>query len=63
MPAPWKHWCETCGNNVGLHVLRGGCVGSVSVHVALIGSGGAKQMVLDQHCSEARDGVMLLTEI
>ncbi len=35
----------TCGNNVGLHVMRGGCIGSLVLHVPLVGSGGAWQMV------------------
>ncbi len=37
----------TCGNNVGLHIARGCCIGSVSVHVSLVSSGGAWQMVFD----------------
>jgi hypothetical protein len=37
----------TCGNNVVLHVAHGGCVGLVLADVALTGSGGAGQMVLD----------------
>ncbi len=36
----------TCGNNVRLHVMHGGCIGLVSPHVSLVGSGGARQMVL-----------------
>ncbi len=35
----------TCGNNVSLHVTCGGCIGSVVLHVPLVGSGGAWQMV------------------
>jgi hypothetical protein len=52
-----------CSDNVGLHVARGGCVGSVTAYVALIRSSGAWQMVLDQCCSEAGDGGKLLTEV
>ncbi len=37
----------TCGNNVGLHVTCGGCIGSVPLHVSLVGSSGAWQMVFD----------------
>ncbi len=37
----------TCGNNVELHVKCGGCIGLVSSHVSLVGSGGARQMVFD----------------
>ncbi len=35
------------GNNVGLHIACGGCIGSVLVHVSLVSSSGAQQMVLD----------------
>jgi hypothetical protein len=35
------------GDNVELHIMRGGCVGLVLVHVSLVGSGGAWLMVLD----------------
>ncbi len=35
-----------CSNNVGLHVTREGCIGLVSLHVSLVGSSGARQMVL-----------------
>jgi hypothetical protein len=34
-----------CGNNVGLHVTCGGCIGLVALHVPLVGSGGAWQMI------------------
>ncbi len=37
----------TCGNNVGLHVMCGGCIGSVTLHVSVVGSGGVRQMVFD----------------
>ncbi len=37
----------TCGDNVGQHFTRGGCIGLVSSHVSLVGSGGARQMVFD----------------
>ena len=46
---------NTCGNNVFLDILRGGCIGLVLVHMTLIDSNGARQMVLDQHWSEAGD--------
>ncbi len=36
-----------CGDNVGMHVTHGGCIGSVSSYVSLVGSGGARQMVFD----------------
>ncbi len=36
----------TCGNYVRLHITRGGCIGLVLVHVSLVSSGGAQQMVL-----------------
>jgi hypothetical protein len=36
-----------CGNNIRLHIARGGCIGLVSVHVSLVSSGGARQMVFD----------------
>ncbi len=35
------------GDNVGLHIAHGGCVGLVPAHVSLVGSGGARQIVLD----------------
>ncbi len=35
----------TCNNNVGLHVMCGGCIGLVALHVPLVGSGGARQTV------------------
>ncbi len=35
-----------CGNNIRLHIARGGCIGLVLVHVSLVSSGGARQMVL-----------------
>ncbi len=35
----------TCGNNVGLHVTCGGCIGLVALHVPLVGSGGEREMV------------------
>ncbi len=38
---------STCGDNVGLHVTCGGCTGLVALHVSLVGSGGARQMVFD----------------
>ncbi len=38
---------DTCGDNVKLHVRCGGCIGLVSLHVSLVGSGGARQMVFD----------------
>jgi hypothetical protein len=34
-------------DNVVLHILCGGGVGSVSAHVSLVGGGRARQMVLD----------------
>ncbi len=37
----------TCRDNVGLHIARGGCIGSVLVHVALVGSNGARQIFFD----------------
>ncbi len=37
----------TRGNNVGLHIAHGGCVGLVPAHVSLLGSSGVQQMVLD----------------
>jgi hypothetical protein len=37
----------TCSNNVRLHIEHGGCIGLVSVHVSLVSSGGARQMVFD----------------
>jgi hypothetical protein len=37
----------TCGDNVGLHVMGGGCIGLVSSYVSLVGSGGPRQMVFD----------------
>jgi hypothetical protein len=37
----------TRGNIVGLHIAHVGSVGLVSVHVSLVGSSGAQQMVLD----------------
>jgi hypothetical protein len=37
----------TCGDNVGLHVKRGGCIGMVLLHVSRVGSGGAQHMVFD----------------
>ncbi len=36
-----------CGNNVGLHIAHGGCIGLVSAHVSLVSSSGARQMVFD----------------
>ncbi len=35
------------GEDVGLHIVRGSCVGLVPAHVSLVGSGGAQQMVPD----------------
>ncbi len=37
----------TCKDNVGLHVVHGGCIGLVFLHVSLVGSGRARQMVFD----------------
>jgi hypothetical protein len=37
----------TCGNNVGLHIVCGGCIGLVLLHVPLIGGSRARQMVFD----------------
>jgi hypothetical protein len=48
--------CGTCSDNIVLHIVHGGCVGSVTVHVSLVGSGQVGQMVLDQCQSETRDG-------
>ncbi len=36
-----------CGNSVGLHVTCGGCICLVSLHLSLVGSGGARQIVFD----------------
>ncbi len=47
------------GDNVGLHIAHGGCVGLVLAHVSLVGSSGAWQMVLDQRW----DGGQLLTAV
>ncbi len=38
-----------------VNVLCRGCVGSVSVHVTLVGSSGARQVVVDECGSQARD--------
>ncbi len=35
----------TCVNNIGLHITRGGCIGLVLLHVSLVSSSGARQMV------------------
>ncbi len=35
----------TCGDNVGLHATCGGCISLVVLHVPLVGSGGAWEMV------------------
>ncbi len=37
----------TCSNNVRLHIAHGGCVGLVPGQLSLVGSSGARQMVLD----------------
>ncbi len=37
----------TCGNNIGLHIARGGCIGLVLLHVSLVSSSGAQQIVFD----------------
>ncbi len=37
----------TCGNNVGLHIAGGGCIGLLLLHVSLVCSSGARQMVFD----------------
>ncbi len=36
-------------------VLHRGCVGLVSAHVTLVGSSGARQVVVDECGSQARD--------
>ncbi len=36
-----------CINNVELHVVPGGSIGLMLLHVSLVGSGGARQMVFD----------------
>ncbi len=38
---------DHCGNNDGLHVKHGGCIGSVLLHVSLVGCSGEWQMVFD----------------
>ncbi len=35
----------TCKDNVGLHATCGGCIGLVALHVPLVGSGEAREMV------------------
>jgi hypothetical protein len=37
----------TCGDNIGLHIACGGCIGLMLVHGSLVSSGGAWQMVFD----------------
>ena len=44
-----------CGYCLVVDVLRRGCVGLVSVHVTLVGSSGARQVVVDECGSQAGD--------
>ncbi len=53
----------TRGDNVGLNIARGGCIGLLLVHVSLVSSSGVQQMVFDQCCCEAGDGGKLFTEV
>ncbi len=34
-----------CSDNVGLYAMCGGCIGLVALHVPLVGSGGAQEMI------------------
>ncbi len=37
-----------CGNNIVLHIARGGSVGSVTAHVTFVGSGQVGEVLFDQ---------------